>query len=697
LPGLFFDEAVNISEGLKIVGQSGWQLWSDELSGRPTLFLYLLGWVQQLFGNYWLVARTAVVVVNAITVLAMVWALHPILGPRKARIAAIIFGASAYHLLFSRIIYEASISTLPFLIAVGAAVRVTRDTRRRWWLVLGLVSGVGLLTYAAFRLVPPLIFVALAAWAIPRRSEWRRIGVGIPAAAAIALTVASPLVWVAVHDPGGFTLRAQETTIVQDFAESGILQPLAHNLAAYGQMFFANRATSNQIFHFPALGTPAAVLLWVGMGLAVGAAVRGRAAVVGVVAFWWFAGLIPGIITVSIEAPHWSRTLYALPAVAVIVAVGVEGVVDLVGKRRRTIAMAGVLAIVVAGEMWAFHTRVEDQPLVYNFFFPVHSQAAEIARERVAEGYRVLASDEMVTDSYNEYVFRTIAADAVDGISPLILWGNLPLPGSARMTCVLLSARDRKLAPIISLLYPDAELEVHRDPWDEPLLWELKITGGTHPPGGNSGGALFPSTGEYRFSVGQGAALRLEGLAILDGDRLMVPAGIWRVDCEPECAEAGVAVSGTEDFNLRDALIDDPGAGHGLLATYRDADGSMYRQLDRVLEANKRGRSQPSFRIRWDGWLSVPADGRYRFRTISDDGSRIWIDGVLVVDNWGLHGMEEKEESLELERGEHSFLVEYEELGGGAGFEVTWVPPWAEEPQELPLALLRPLSGPQRR
>jgi uncharacterized membrane protein len=387
LPGLFFDEAVNISEGLELAGRSGWQIWSDDLSGRPTLFLYFLGYVQRLFGEHWLVARTAVVVVNAITVLVMVWALCPILGSRTARVAAIVYGASAYHLLFSRIVFEASISSLPLLIAVGAAARAVPDYRRRWWLVMGFALGVGLWTYAAFRLVPPLIGAALVGWALTRRAYWRRIGIGIAVAAAVALVVASPLIRVAVDDPARVILRAKETTIFQDFAESASLQPLVENVTTYGLMFFTNPETSDQIYYSPALGTPAAVLLWVGLGLAVGSMVRGRATVVGLVAFWWFAGLIPGIITSSIEAPHWCRTLYALPAVAVIVALGVDGVGQLAGRRWQTVASAGVLAIVVVGEMWAFHARIEDTPRVYRYFSPWSSRAAcSIHRVRFLDG-----------------------------------------------------------------------------------------------------------------------------------------------------------------------------------------------------------------------------------------------------------------------------------------------------------------------
>jgi hypothetical protein len=696
LPGLFYDEAVNISEALEIFGQSGWQAWSDNLSGRPTLFLYFLGFAHRLFGDHWLVARAAVVTINALSVLAMAWALHPILGPRRARIAAIIFGVSAYHLLFSRFIYEASISSLPLLIAIGAAVRVPRDTRWRWWIVLGLALAAGLWTYAAFRLAPLAIFAALAGWALTHRTEWKRISVGIAASAAITLAVAGPLIRVAADEPDKFMQRAREASILRDFAERGVLQPLAHNLAAYGQMFFANSASSNQIFQFPALGTPAAVLLWVGLGLAVGMVIRHQTTVVWFVLFWWFAGLAPGIITRSIEAPHWSRTLYALPAVAVIVAMGLEGIVGLAARRWRSIATAAVLAIVIVGELWAFHTRVERNRRVHDFFSPMPSRAAEVARQRVAEGRRVLASDAIVTEPYVNHVFFTIAGDAASKIAPLVLWSSVPAPVSDRLTSLLLAPDDRETVDLLSLLFPAAELHEHKNLWGDPLVSELTIPGGAGPPGGNSGGVLFRSSGDYRFSVGDDVALELEGLEIRDGDRLRVPAGIWRVDCVPECAVAEIRVSGPEDLRLSDFLFDDPMAGHGLLATYRDADGGSHTQLDRVFTADKRGRDQEWFGIRWDGRLSVPADGEYRFRTISDDGSRIWIDGELVVDNWGSHGMEAKQESLELEGGDHSIQVEYQDFGGEAGFELSWVPPDAEGPKEIPVSLLRPLSGPQR-
>ncbi len=76
--------------------------------------------------------------------------------------------------------------------------------------------------------------------------------------------------------------------------------------------------------------------------------------------------------------------------------------------------------------------------------------------------------------------------------------------------------------------------------------------------------------------------------------------------------------------------------------------------------------------VRWSGFVRVAKDCRVRFYTESDDGSRLFIDGKRVVDNGGLHGMEEREGELDLKAGDHEFVVEYFENGLGAGCKVAW-------------------------
>ncbi len=79
------------------------------------------------------------------------------------------------------------------------------------------------------------------------------------------------------------------------------------------------------------------------------------------------------------------------------------------------------------------------------------------------------------------------------------------------------------------------------------------------------------------------------------------------------------------------------------------------------------------FALRFTGTLHIPETGKYRFFTSSDDGSRLYIDDQLVVNNDGLHGMVEKKGTVEqLTAGPHKIVVTYFDNGGGDGLSVSW-------------------------
>ena len=78
------------------------------------------------------------------------------------------------------------------------------------------------------------------------------------------------------------------------------------------------------------------------------------------------------------------------------------------------------------------------------------------------------------------------------------------------------------------------------------------------------------------------------------------------------------------------------------------------------------------FYVRWTGVVKTAKDGKYTFFTESDDGSRVFIDGKQVVDNNGLHAMEEKSGEVELKAGDHDLKVEFFQNAGGAGCKFSW-------------------------
>ena len=84
-----------------------------------------------------------------------------------------------------------------------------------------------------------------------------------------------------------------------------------------------------------------------------------------------------------------------------------------------------------------------------------------------------------------------------------------------------------------------------------------------------------------------------------------------------------------------------------------------------------------NFSVRWEGLLEPPRSEPYRFHLTSDDGSRLYLNNVLVVDNWGAHGpVERTSEAIDLEAGaEVPIVVEYYELGGIAQVKLAWSSP----------------------
>ena len=81
---------------------------------------------------------------------------------------------------------------------------------------------------------------------------------------------------------------------------------------------------------------------------------------------------------------------------------------------------------------------------------------------------------------------------------------------------------------------------------------------------------------------------------------------------------------------------------------------------------------EDDYGFRFRGFLSVPQAGEYWFYTRSDDGSMLYVDGALVVDNRGQHSLSERHGKIRLKPGRHAFEVTYFEHLGGDGLEVSW-------------------------
>ncbi|HCT46716.1 MAG TPA: hypothetical protein DF699_16040, partial [Phycisphaerales bacterium] len=74
--------------------------------------------------------------------------------------------------------------------------------------------------------------------------------------------------------------------------------------------------------------------------------------------------------------------------------------------------------------------------------------------------------------------------------------------------------------------------------------------------------------------------------------------------------------------------------------------------------------------------LLIDEPGEYAFMLTSDDGSRLTLNGEVLIDHDGLHGAIPKtSERVFLERGSHPLRVDHFEAGGASVLKLEWIGP----------------------
>ena len=83
----------------------------------------------------------------------------------------------------------------------------------------------------------------------------------------------------------------------------------------------------------------------------------------------------------------------------------------------------------------------------------------------------------------------------------------------------------------------------------------------------------------------------------------------------------------------------------------------------------------------WKGKVLVPETADYAFFAQCQGGMRLWLDDVLVIDNWTSKGWQAgaQHANRRLEAGPHAFRMEFRDRGGRSAVRVSWtggpVPP----------------------
>jgi hypothetical protein len=144
------------------------------------------------------------------------------------------------------------------------------------------------------------------------------------------------------------------------------------------------------------------------------------------------------------------------------------------------------------------------------------------------------------------------------------------------------------------------------------------------------------------------------------------------------------------------------GGGGGLKGEYfnnTDLSGlPVLTRTDTQVDLTLTGTTSPGAPVVGDGWsarwtadLDIAIADTYMFSVNCQDGTRLWIDGELIVDKWVTPTVTSKYFSLpiSLEKGIHSLRLEFFDSGGDAVQQLYWSTPTMAE-QIIPAGPLQP-------
>ena len=148
----------------------------------------------------------------------------------------------------------------------------------------------------------------------------------------------------------------------------------------------------------------------------------------------------------------------------------------------------------------------------------------------------------------------------------------------------------------------------------------------------------------------------------------------------------GPAPNGALSAVPTDALTPSSGSGHGLTGSFYPnttlSGAPVLTRNDVAVDFNWYGGSPGSgiggtgWSAKWTGTVTPPATGTYTFSLNSDDGSRLFVNGQQVIDNWGDHASATATGTVALTAGQAADIeVDYSQNGGGSNVTLGWRPP----------------------
>ena len=461
--GLYPDEAAEGLDAQRLLYVAGFHpVFFHGDGGREALFGYLVAVVFRLAGETVLALRATAAGIGVLAVVA-IWLLGRRFGTWAGLAAAAWAAGSLWLVAVSRDGMRNVLVPLFGALALATLLAwLDRPSRRRAVLAGVVTSIAALYTYQPLKLLPVLVLVWLLWLRRVDRPTYARLRAGVPAFTVAFLIVAVPMLGAALADPSNYLGRmAAVTPFNPDVQADSSL--LGHWVRTLGMFALAGDPNArHDVAALPVLGWPLSIVAVLGLARLWR---RRRDAAHALVLWSLPLFLVPPLVAIEGDTPHFLRALGLAAPLAVTIGLGFVELVGLVrvrggrpAGRLAALASAAGLVVLAIGSGTAYLARpVADRYEAYTYDLVA-----------IADAARETPHAAVILDDYSATVVRFL--DFHDLPTIIAPRGTLRDPG---MYSQVIARTQGDLVRVLGSAAGERAVPVAQDPAGTPSVWSV--------------------------------------------------------------------------------------------------------------------------------------------------------------------------------------------------------------------------------
>ena len=387
-PGIWFDEAQNGNEVLRILGGKLPGIFVPRLTMMPAMYFYIAAFFTQVFGVNIEALRLVSVTAGVLSIAAFYFLCRYIFRDVNLALAgAFLLATSRWHITFSRVAFLGMLTLLLVITCFYFYLRAMDHGKKRLAVISGVSMGLGLYTFSGANFVPIGIIVHLLFTLLKPGTPLfkKRLFAGLTALL-VAGVIASPLAVYAFKNPDIFSKRFNDLSIANDIEKEKSLAPLAKSAVEHLLMFNfeGDYNGRHNLYKKPMLDMVTGAMFITGFFAAI--AWPGNAFYI----IWFFTMLSAGILTISIEAPQSYRIIGILPVIYIFVLFAIKKIKDALWLINRSAGAFNVfLCVLVLSaaslNVYQYFVLYPADKATYLSFSPEANAIAGFVRENAAD------------------------------------------------------------------------------------------------------------------------------------------------------------------------------------------------------------------------------------------------------------------------------------------------------------------------